>query len=818
MGANMVIDLTKLFDYRSPRSEKARIAYGMTSSLRVLLALLLIVCLVAGILLLITGSSLGWIAIGLAALPAMIADWYDGELHDLAPQKRDTPRIDDVLSGDILGMLSSQPTPFDVASVVGRVPEGQFFAIRFGISSLFLQDIASKDPTHIAALWQDALSIREKRGDSTLSAGVLIVALLRQFPQHEQLLAHLQLDTLDVMNGVDWYDHVLDIISKINQPRLSGGLARDWSFGWIPTLSRFGQNISLGIRGRLSTVDTPNHEAAVQQLMQTLGDGGRPVTLVGEQGVGKSQIVQTLADRLLDPLEKVPEHLRFHQIFMLDASAIVSAAPGRGEVEQLVTAILGEAYQAKNIILFLDHAEVFFQDGVGSVDISSVLLPVLEAGRLPIILSLEEQSYLKINKQKNTLANVSSRISIQPAEKQETIRVMQHHLIVKEYQSRVTYMYQALEKAYELSERYIHDMAMPGRALVLLDAAADYAESGLVTSRSVEQAIEQTQNIKVSPVTRDDERDTLLHLEDRIHERMINQVRAVSVVSDALRRARAGVRNQDRPIGTFLFVGPTGVGKTELAKALAGVYFGGEDHLIRLDLNEFVGAGDVKRLIADGADDPMSLTAQVMKQPFCVILLDEIEKAHPSVLSTLLQLLDEGILRDVKNREVSFKDAIIIGTSNAGADRIREQIERGLDVLQFEDQFVDELIDSGQFKPELLNRFDEIVMFTPLKKPELLQVVDLILAGLNKTLSAQKVTVTVTDDAKAYLVDAGYDPRLGARPLRRVVQRAVENIVAKQLLAGGVDAGSIVAIDLAQVKQIIDQKSEADKMTGARRG
>lgn len=785
----------------------------MTRFIRTLLAATLIICLVAGILLVVTGNPLGWISIGIAAIPAMVADWYDGELHDLTPHVSDTPRVDDVIAGDLLGMLPPQPTPYDVASVIGRVPEGHFFAVRFGVSALFLQDIASKDPMDTAMLWQDALSMREKRGDAVLSAGVLIVALLRQFPQHEQILAHLQLDTLDVMSGVDWYDHMLDIIRKINAPRLTGGLARDWSFGWIPTLSRFGQNISQGMSGGLSTVDTPNHEAAVTQLIQTLGDGGRPVTLVGEQGVGKSQIVQTLADRLLDPMQQVPETLRFRQVFMLDASAIITAAPGRGEVEELVSTILGEAYTAKNIIIFLDHAEMFFQDGIGSVDISSLLIPTLEAGRLPIILALDEQAYLKINKQNNTLANVASRISIQPAEKQETIRVMQHHLIIKEYQSHVTYMYQALEKAYDLSERYIHDVAMPGRALVLLDAAADYAESGLVTSRSVEQVIEQTQNIKVSAVSRDDERDTLLHLEDRIHERMINQVRAVSVVSDALRRARAGVRNQDRPIGTFLFVGPTGVGKTELAKALADVYFGGEDHLIRLDLNEFVRAGDVKRLIADGADDSMSLTAQVMKQPFSVILLDEIEKAHPSVLSTLLQLLDEGILRDVKNREVSFKDAIIIGTSNAGADRIREQIARGLDVAQFEDQFVDELIDSGQFKPELLNRFDEIVMFTPLKKPELMLVVDLILTDLNKTLSAQKVTVTVADDAKSYLVDAGYDPRLGARPLRRVVQRAVENVVAKQLLSGDAGAGSDVTISLAQVKEIINAKRQADDIS-----
>jgi ATP-dependent Clp protease ATP-binding subunit ClpA len=206
----------------------------------------------------------------------------------------------------------------------------------------------------------------------------------------------------------------------------------------------------------------------------------------------------------------------------------------------------------------------------------------------------------------------------------------------------------------------------------------------------------------------------------------------------------------------------------------------------------------------------MSLTAQVMKQPFSVVLLDEIEKAHPNVLTTLLQMLDEGILRDVKNREVSFRDAIIIATSNAGAERIREHIERGLDIEKFEDQMVNELIDNGQFKPEFLNRFDEIVMFRPLKKDELLQVVDLMIKKVNQTLALQKVSVSVSPEAKEYLVEQGYDPRLGARPMRRVVQKAVENTVAKKMLSGEVEPGGTVEITLDQVQLLIESKAQAD--------
>jgi ATP-dependent Clp protease ATP-binding subunit ClpA len=361
-------------------------------------------------------------------------------------------------------------------------------------------------------------------------------------------------------------------------------------------------------------------------------------------------------------------------------------------------------------------------------------------------------------------------------------------------------MYQSLKEAYRLSSRYLHDQAMPGKAIKLLEAAGQgAADQGLVTAAVVQQAIERMSGIKASTASTVDEREALLNLETKIHERMINQTRAVQVVSDALRRARSGVRNQDRPIGTFLFLGPTGVGKTELAKSLAAIYFGGENNLIRLDMNELVQPGDVSRLLADAASDPYSLAAQITKQPFSVVLLDEIEKAHPNVLGTLLQVLDEGIMRDVNNREVSFRDSIVIATSNAGADIIRAHIENGESLEQFEQSFIDELINSRQFLPEFINRFDEVVLFRPLKPDELLQVVDLLIAGINKNLALQKIQVQVNDDAKRALVEKGYDARLGARPMRRVVQRTIENFIARSMLSGTVMPGSTITVTLEDI-------------------
>ena len=803
------------FKHESLRAQKARIGVRLRGVWLRLLPVLTILLLIAGGALLVISQRVGWLLVGLAFIPFMYREWYDHDLHHL-PISKNATNIDDILSADILGQLPKNPSPKAIAEAVGKVSSGQFFGARFGITASFLQNITSDDPSKTEVVWKEALALKEKTGLEHITGSILVVALVHAFDSYEGLLARMKLDDDDLLQGIHWQQHIRDLITTHSKLRRTGGIARDWSFGYIPLLTRFGQNISEQMsRGGLITSDLEAHAKALDQMIETFGTAGRQnVALVGGEGVGKTTIVHAFADRLLDASSHLPESLKFRQVFILDSSALIAAAPGRGELENLIMQVLGEAFSAKNIIICLDNAQLFFEEGIGSVDLTNVLLPILDAGRLRIILTMDEQRLLRIGQRNTALVNALNRINIAEATEQETLAAMQDQLIVIEYQRKVTYTFQALKEAYRLSKRYIHDLSMPGRAIRLVETAAGFAENGLVTMNSVQKAVEQTMDVKVGVASGEDEREKLLNLEALIHKRMINQVRAVNVVSDALRRARAGVRNENRPIGTFLFLGPTGVGKTELAKALADVYFGGEDRLIRLDLNEYVRSEDVARLIADGADDPTSLTAQAMKQPFSVVLLDEIEKAHPNVLTTLLQMLDEGILRDIKNREVSFRDAIVIATSNAGADRIREYIERGYKVEQFEEQFINELINSNQFRPEFLNRFDEIVTFRPLGKDELVQVVDLILAGINKTLALQKVCVNVTDDAKLYLVDKGYDPRLGARPMRRVVQRAVENTIAKQMLSGTAAPGSTITITLEQVKQMLDTAEEANAIAG----
>lgn len=809
MGAAVDIKL----HYHDLRAVKARFGAKFKGIWRRVTTVLAVLLLAVGIGCLVVGVAVGWLLVGLAAVPIMLVEWYEGELKNLSIAKN-PKTITDVLDADILGQLPNNPSAQSIALAVGSVRGGQFLGARLGITARLLQDIAEHTNPAPEAVWQRAVEIQNELGEPSITAGNLALALLEQYPDYQTIIAKINLERSDCIAAIRWYAHLNKLIARHNQKTRTGGIARDWSFGYIPALSRFGQNISDQIsRGGVLYVELEAHQKALGQIIDTFSSGGsQNVVMVGKEGVGKSTVVHALAQKLLNAESAVPGALKFQQIFMLDASALLSAAPGRGELEDLVMMILGEAYAAKNIIIFLDNAQLFFEEGMGSVDITNTLMPVLEAGRLRMILSMDEQRFLQITQRSPGVANSLNRINLQPATEPETIAVMQDQLIGIEFARNVTFTYQALKEAYRLSERYVHGIAMPGKALKLLESAAGYSESGLVTINSVQKAIEETMDVRVSVASEVDEREKLLNLEQHIHERMINQTRAVEVVSDALRRARAGVRNQDRPIGTFLFMGPTGVGKTELAKALADVYFGGEDRMIRLDLNEYVQNQDVARLIADGAKDPTSLTAQVMKQPFSVVLLDEIEKAHPNVLTTLLQLLDEGILRDEKNREVSFRDAIVIATSNAGADRIRDLVMRGQQPAQFETQFLDELISTGQFKPEFLNRFDEIVVFTPLSKKDLLQVVDFMIRSVNKTLKVQNVEVVVEEDAKLLLVEKGYDPRLGARPMRRVVQKAVENTVAKVMLSGEVGAGSSITITYAQVESILGARAEADKI------
>lgn len=784
----------------SVRTRKARLGSRITpQTMQILSSLAVLLCL-GGIGLLFLGWATGWLLIGLAGVPCAYALWDKYDLNDISAGQG--VAIDQVLESSVLGLLGTNPSPREIANAAMQSSSARFMLVRLGLPKDLLMSMSSDEANDALEVWKTAEAYRQVVGGTLLRGSMLVAALCETQAALKASLPHLQLDSEDLLSGVRWYSRLEQLIESEDAPKRTGGIARDWNFGYANLLERFGHNISQQIAGGgLLHVRLDSHVAILSQLQAIFSrDGRQNVALVGKLGAGKTTLVQAFAESLLAANSTLPSHLKFQQVLKLDAGALISAARNRGELEEIVQHLFVEAYQAKNIILFLDDAELFFEDRGGSVDLATTLMPILDAGRLRLLLSMDEQAYLRIAQRNPGLAAALNRVNVPVATEAETMLVMQDQIIRIEHLQNVVFSLQSLKEAYRLSERYQHDIAQPGRAVQLLEQAARQASQGYVSAESVAAAIEQASGVKVATAADSpQERDTLLHLEDLIHERMINQTRAVKVVSDALRRARAGVRNEKRPMGTFLFLGPTGVGKTELAKALAAVYFGGEDRMIRIDINQFVRPEDVSRLIADGATDPRSLAASVLKQPFSVVLLDEIEKAHPQVLTTLLQMLDEGILRDINNREVSFRDAIVIATSNAGAGRIRELVGQGQALEQFEEQLVNELIDSQEFRPEFLNRFDEIVVFRPLTKEELGQVVDGMIRDVNKTLVPKKIQVTLEPEAVAKLAEIGYDPRLGARPMRRMVQRSVENLVAKKILEGIAQPGDTILITSAEI-------------------
>lgn len=783
------------FNYYSSRAREARFG-GLfkNPALRLLVWLVIIVSLVGfGYFFFILHNSFGWILLGLAIAGYIFMTWLNQEVIPVPVGH--TNDINDLLSTNVLRLMSPSPTPQELARKLSKTRSGNFLALRFGLTPDLLEHVASEIPADLEPVLATARQIWQDTDGETISGGMIAVAILQNHPNHEQILRSMRLDLQDLYTGIIWYNHLHGLVKAARERRRDGGIARDLTFGYIPTLQRFGRNLSTQSGGVRSQVQLVTHHDIVDQMLTIFSNSGRQnIVLVGPEGSGRTTIVHAFAGEIMDADADIPSSLKYRQVFMLDAAALISAASGPGQLESLVMRILNEAYAARNIIVFLDNAQLFFEEGTGSVDISKVLLPILEAGRLRMILTMDEQKFLEISAKNSTLTNTLNKVMVAPAKHGETMKVLQDKVPLLEQKYHVICTFWALQEAYRLSEKYVHGVAMPGRAYRLLESACSYAEEKFVTAKSVQQAIESTQGVKVQSSNDEQDRDKLLRLEELIHQRMVNQTEAVKAVSDALRRAAAGVRNENRPIGTFLFLGPTGVGKTELAKALSEVYFNGEDHIVRIDLNEYVTAEDVARLIAEGSENPNSLTAQVIKHPFSVVLLDEIEKAHPQVLTTLLQMLDEGVLRDTKNNQVSFRDTIVITTSNAGADRIRDYVAQGQNLAHLKDELVNALITDGHFKPEFLNRFDEICVFTPLSKTDLLRVVDLMIASVNRSLAPQKISVVLTDEAKQILAERGYDPQMGARPMRRLVQKTIENLVAKLILSGQISSGATLTI------------------------
>lgn len=777
----------------NPRAVKAKISLRLESKfLRKSLWAAVFVLAVSAAAGIVAEYTFAWLLFTPALWLAMVLLWYKGELETLHTDNSD--KLSGILDKQLLGKLKDEsPSGYQLWQALAKTPHATFFAARYGIIGDFFEQSLKNQEVDTQKVWSQAVQYRKQNNLGTLSSACVLVALFKVVPASNELLNRLKLDITELEKGISWVAHLEHMIKVFSSKRNTGGIGRDWASGYTPLLNQIGHNVTREVEASGSLYrPITSHQKIIDQMVKTLAQTGRAnVALVGDVGVGKTTAVYGLADSLIQGLE--PD-LKYHQVFALDASTLIANTKQRGQLEELVFRLANEAQHAGNVIIFLDEAQLFLEDGTGSVDISNLLMKILQNSRVRIIFTMAPAQWQRISASNSVLAGQMNYQLMPPTDREDTLRVLEDQVLFIEGKHKVTLSYYALRETYKLADHYIDEEAFPGKAIKLAEQASVGAGKGsLVTERHLQQAIEASRGVKVQEATRD-ESQKLLSLEDDLHKQMINQEYAVKSVANALRRARAGTRNTDRPIGAFLFLGPTGVGKTQLAKSLANTYFGSSDNIIRVDMNEYVNSGDLQRLLAPETGSGNSFIGKIRQQPFSVVLLDEIEKAHQDIINAFLQLLDEGTVNDTSGRAASFKDAIIIATSNAGADKIREYISQGRDQADFQQEFLDGIISSGYFKPELVNRFDDMLVFRPLKEDELVQVLDIMLADVNKTLEQKKVKVQLDQNAKIWLVKKGNDPRLGARPMRRMVQKYVEDTVAKQVLQGTAQPGSVISI------------------------
>lgn len=795
------------FNYSSSIARKSRLRNRFSKDLQSLAGACAVLVVIVGIGLMLMGNKLPGALIGATGLFAITPLlWIHGDVQKMKPSLRRLPPLgahadlplELLLDPVQAGTLQDIKAPYTIWLSLKNTWYAHTFCARFDVHPEIFEYL-SKEPNKIAVnnLLERALSMSRKHKIDELSPVCILIALLESFPNFDTIVANLKLDSEELEEAVRWIHNERDAIDGVHRKDIVGGLARDWTSGFTPTLNKLAYNVTGFIeRGGLAYMSLGMHARAVNEMITNLTKPRGNILLIGETGSGRSMGVYAFAKRLVTDAT-LPQSIRYNKVYQLNISSIVSASAQPNYAEQMLYNVVVEAQRAKDIILFFDNAVSLFRSNNGSPDLSRAILDIIKLGVNPVILEMTPTEWQQVSVQNQELAGLLNVLNITEANEQDTMDVLEDHCLELESKNKVVVTYKALKECMSLSRRYVEGLVFPGKAINLLESAVSHADGVVLTEVSVQKTIEAVYGVKAQ-VASAVEGEQLLNLEDQIHQRMINQYRAVKVVSDALRRARSGVGNPNKPIGTFLFLGPTGVGKTELSKALSEVYFGDEAKIVRVNMNEYTQSSDIARLV--DINSPSNFLPSVGRNRFTVVLFDEIEKAHPDVVNAFLQLLDEGEMRDVNNRPVSFRDAIVIATSNAGADTIRQYIDRGMEVEQFEGQFINQLIDSGIFKPEFLNRFDETVVFRPLKPQELLQVVDLLINGVNRTIASRKVSVSLSPEAKQWLVQQGNDPRLGARPLKRMVQRTVENIVAKKMLSGQIAPGSLITLGVAELQ------------------
>jgi len=658
----------------------------------------------------------------------------------------------------------------------------------------------------------ESLKIAAKRSHKKVELGDLLSALAKIDPIFKEFLMENKLKSEDIENLTWWLSNLKQKREKEkrfwSKDNLSkrGSLGRAWTSGYTINLNKYSNDLTEEIGNKnMEFVGHKNELDAIERTLATRGDNN--VLLVGQPGTGKRSIVYNLAQRLM--LGQSLEEINYKKVVEIDMASLLAQIESVEEVEVVLDEIFQEAVTAGNIILVIDgiHNYIGQPMGLGVIDIAGILSPYLRLQDFRVVGITSYEGLHKNIEKNSTVLSLFEKIEVSEISQRETLCLLENLIPSLEKQYKIFISYPALRKIISLADRYFPSMVFPEKAIDILKEAAVFIVSlrekeKILLPKHINRIVTQKTEIPVGEIE-SKEKDLLLSLESKVHERIINQEEAVKEVCTALRRARSQISVRKGPMGAFLFLGPTGVGKTETSKALAQIYFGSESKMIRLDMSEFQSVKDISRLIGTEFEQGI-LTNPVRENPFSLILLDEFEKAHHNILNLFLQVLDEGHITDGVGRKVDFKNSIIIATSNAGYQIILKALKSSEKWEGVRQRIIDYVFEERIFRPELINRFDAVVVFTPLTKENLLDIADLMLKDLKKNLEEKGISFIITQELKEKIVKLGHDPTFGARHMRRVIQDKVENVLASALLAGHLPRGSTCRINPADFSLIVN--------------
>ncbi len=650
-----------------------------------------------------------------------------------------------------------------------------------------VRPVLSEDVWQI--LFHAYMQAREHK-DTRIRDAEILLATVKQSEWIQEVLYDMEIDSNKLTNVIEWArvrEKLYEQYRKFRQAaaRMSKhGMDRTMTAVATPFLNNFSKDLTLQAKyGNIAPCVARDKE--IDEIFRIVEAGRSNVMLVGEHGVGKMSIIEGIVQRMI--ADDAPKRLQDKRFVQISTSSLMAGTTIAGAQERLIN-IMNEVRRAQNIILFINnlHDLTGATDSQGEgLDLSESLAEHLGNSDSLMFATTLPDAYSQ-HIVRSEIGTMFTKVDVKVMETNQAIQVLESKVGHIEYKNNVFFSYDAIERCVVLAGKFFYDQNLPESAIGLMSEVATYVQSTkgknqLVNSADVGAVVSDKTGVPVASIS-ENESEKLLRLEEEMHERVIGQDIAVQMVAQALRRARAEIRSQKRPIANFLFLGPTGVGKTELAKTIAHVYFGGEDRMIRIDMSEYQDKSGIYRLIGQpGQQGTGILTEAVHRQPFSLILLDELEKADPDVLNLFLQVFDDGRLTDSVGQVVDFTSSIIIATSNAGTSYVQDQMNQGVDVKTIREHLIRGEL-KQYYRPEFLNRFDGIVLFKALLREEIKKIAGLMLKRVAKDLETRGVELRVEDSALEALAEVGFDPDFGARPMRRAIQDRVENQLAEFIL------------------------------------